>query len=163
MSFDQRIALFSAIVGFLTLVIGTGGLVTVIVQLREAARQREADSMIKLFDINRELLSLGFSNHGLFKVLEDQSGTDELSEKRYLQLWLNQVWMMHYFAQRAINHPELKESLDWNLTDLLAMKNMRHRWEQSGQAYPASFRCRVNEIIKKLEPSPVATPPTSGR
>lgn len=163
MSIDQHIALFSAMIALLTFVVGCAGLATVIIQLRDAARQREADSMVKLFDINRELLSLGFSHHGLFKVLEDQPTADGLSEKRYLQLWLNQLSLMHSYAQQAINQPELKESLDRNLIDFFTMKNMRHHWNEFGRFYPASFQRRVTEIIERPEPPQATALPTSGR
>ncbi len=150
MSFDHWIALISSSISFV-------GLMFVAVQLRDANRQRETESMVKLYDINRELLSLGFSHPQLLEVLEDKKIADALLEKRYLQLWLNQLSLSHTFLQRSVFKIELQDELHRNLIDFIGMKNMQRHWQQYGSFYPTSFQERVGEILE-LEPPPAAAP-----
>jgi len=145
MSLDHYVALFSALISF-------AGLLLVVLQLRDSNRQRESESLVELYDINRQLLSLGFSHPVLFQILEDKKATDPLWEKRYLQMWLNQLSLSHAYLQRSVVQPELKASLERNLIDFMTMENMRRQWQQYGSFYPASFQDCVNEILKKVEP-----------
>ncbi len=61
MSFDHSIALFSAVIAFRSLIIGIGGFVTVIVQLRDAAGQRESDSQMESTRSKMETSTTGLS------------------------------------------------------------------------------------------------------
>jgi hypothetical protein len=83
-SLDHFVSVFSALLSFV-------GLILVVIQFRRATTQREAESLVKLADINRELLSLGFDHPQLFPILEDSPKVDPVLERRYLQLWLNQL------------------------------------------------------------------------
>ena len=69
MTTDQYVAMFSAAVSFL-------GLLLVVLQLREGTEQRKLESQIHIYDINRKLISLGFSHPELFDVLKDGKGID---------------------------------------------------------------------------------------
>jgi hypothetical protein len=145
MSLESYVGLFSA-------VISLAGLLLVFWQLRQNAKQRESESLVKLYDINRQLLTLGFSHRELFEVLEDKPIADVLAQKRYLQLWLNQLSLSHSFLRRSVVQPELQDELHRNLVDFLGMKLMQKHWEEYGSFYPDSFQQRVNEILKKKEP-----------
>jgi hypothetical protein len=149
MTFDHWVALISPLISCV-------GLLFVAVQLRDGIRQRETESMVKLYDINRELLSLGFSHPQLLEVLEDRNIADSLLEKRYLQLWLNQLSLSHAFLQHAVVQTELQDELRRNLVDFMGMNNMQRHWRQYGSFYPASFQERVGEILKKGEPPAAA-------
>lgn len=109
MSFDHIDSFVSACIGFV-------GLIFVGLQLRDSTRQRESESIVKLYDINRELLSLAFLHPSLFDVLEDKPIKDHLSEKRYLQLWLNQISLSHTFRRHAVVQPELQQEHTRTLT-----------------------------------------------
>lgn len=150
MTFDHIVSLVSACISF-------AGLIFVALQLRDSNRQRESESMVKLYDINRQLLTLGFSHRALLKVLEDQPIDDALSEKRYLQLWLNQLSLSHAFLRHSVIQPELKDELRRNMEDFMTMKNMRNHWRIYGAFYPQSFQKAVEEILKKGEPPAKAT------
>jgi hypothetical protein len=145
MSLDNYVAIFSAVVAF-------AGLLLVALQIRASTRQRESESLVELYDINRQLLSLGFSYHGLFQVLEDKKAADPLAEKRYLQLWFNQLSLTHIYLQRSVVHPELRESMERNLADFMLMENAQRHWRQYGTFYPTSFQRYVNGILKQIEP-----------
>ena len=145
MSLDHWVSLFSAAISFV-------GLLFVAVQIRDSTRQRESDSLVKIYDINRELLSLGFSHPQLFAILNDSDHADPIWERRYLQMWLNQLSLIHTYVKRAAIRGELKDSLEQNVRDFMTMKNMRRQWHERGTAYPASFQKLVNDMIAKHEP-----------
>src|SRR5580698_360527 len=58
-------------------------------------RQLRLDSLIKISDANREIISLGFDRPALWKTLYDSTDiADQKSaeeRKRYLQLWFNHM------------------------------------------------------------------------
>jgi hypothetical protein len=149
MPFDHYASLFSTVISFV-------GLLFVAIQIRDSTRQRESDSLVKIYDINRELLSLGFSHPQLFAILNDASHADPVWERRYLQMWLNQLSLIHTYVKRAAIRGELKDSLEQNVQDFMTMKNMRRQWRERGMAYPASFQKLVNDMIAKHEPPPPA-------
>jgi hypothetical protein len=149
MSVDHYVAIFSAAISF-------AGLLLVALQIRDSTKQRESESLVELYDINRQLLSLGFSHPALFQILEDTKTADSLWEKRYLQLWLNQLSLSHAYLQQSVVQPELRASLERNLVDFMTMENMRRQWQQYGRFYPDSFQKYVNEILKKIEPPATA-------
>lgn len=145
MSLDHGVALFSAFISF-------AGLLLVALQLRDSTKQRESESLVELYDINRQLLSLGFSHPSLFQILEDTKTADSLWEKRYLQLWFNQLSLTYTYMLRSVIQPELKESLERNVADFMLMQNAQTHWRRYGTFYPASFQNYVSQILKKIEP-----------
>ena len=145
MSLDHFVSVFSAAIAFV-------GLLLVAIQMRSATRQREAESLVNLTDINRELLSLGFSHPQLFPILEDADDTDPVWERRYLQLWLNQLSLIHQYLKYSVTDNELRESLKRSLADFMTLRNMRRHWQCDRATYPDSFQKLVDGIIEKGEP-----------
>jgi hypothetical protein len=145
MSLDHWISIISAL-------ISGAGLVFVALQLRAGTRQRESESLVEIYDINRELLSLGFSHPKLFAVLDDSTTADSRWERYYLQLWFNQYALAHLYLTRSVFQGELKTSLTRDLADFISMGNAQRHWQRFGQFYPASFRAFVDDILKKVEP-----------
>ena len=141
MTIDQWIASLSACIAFF-------GFLVVIVQVRDGNRQRRLESQIRLYDINRELITLGFSNPALFAIL---NGTDEgrnpVVERRYLQLWLNLLSLIFSFQKAGGFEKEYQESCEHDIRDMITMKNMRRHWEAYGKYYPASFRNWVTDTL----------------
>jgi hypothetical protein len=144
-SLDHFVSVFSVVIAFL-------GLLLVAIQMRNATRQREAESLVKLTDINRELLSLGFSHQQLFPILEDADDADPVWERRYLQLWLNQLSLVHLYLKRSVVDNELRQSLERSLADFMTLKNMRRQWQRDRATYPDSFQRLVDGLIAKGEP-----------
>ena len=149
MLLEQWVSIFSASISFV-------GLIFVAVQLRDANRQRESESLVKIYDINRELLSLGFSHPKLFAILNDEQNADPIWERYYLQMWLNQLSLIHTYLQDSVVRPELRESLIVALTEFMTAENMRRHWKAKGRFYPASFQKLVTGIIEKAEPPEAA-------
>jgi len=50
-----------SLIPFFSPAIGLAGFMVVIFQLRRGTKQRELDSLVKVYDINRQLITLGFS------------------------------------------------------------------------------------------------------
>jgi hypothetical protein len=142
---DQIVSICSATIAF-------AGLLLVAIQMRGATRQREAESIVKLSDINRELLSLGFDHPALFKILEDAPNADSITERRYLQLWLNQLLVIHLYLKHSVVDNDLRQSLERSLADFMTLKNMRQHWQHDRTTYPDSFQKLVDGIIEKGEP-----------
>ena len=145
MTLDQCIALFSAGVSFT-------GLVFVGLQLRSGTKQRTSDSLVKILDTNRELITLGFSHPELFAILAGGTEADPIWIQRYLQLWLNQFSLVHSYIQNAILPREAKENLERDISEFMATPNMRKHWRAFGHLYPVSFQTYIKDVLKKDEP-----------
>jgi hypothetical protein len=148
MSLDQWISIFSA---SLSLV----GLLFVAWQLRDGIQQRESESLVKILDVSRELITLGFSHPQLFAILADEKA-DATLQKHYLQLWFNHFALIYSYIQRSVLRDELRENLQRDLNDMLRMRNMRQHWQEYGTFYPDSFKRYVNGIMERLGPLEVA-------
>jgi hypothetical protein len=129
-----------------------GGLFLVMIQIRDSTRQRESESLVTIYDINRQLLSLGFAHPKLFAILEDAKDADPVWEGRYLQLWMNQLSLIHLYLKRSVFEKELQEFLESEIADFITRANVQKFWRQRGISYPASFRKLVDDIIKKAKP-----------
>ncbi len=140
MSLDHWVSLVSAGISFV-------GLLLVVWQLRDGSHRREAESLVEIFDINRELLSLGFSHPELLEVLDGKSA-DPVRERRYLQLWLNQLSLIHAYLRRSVFDEELETWLERDVADFMMLPNVRRHWEAHGAYYPESFREMVDRILE---------------
>ena len=127
------------------------GLLLVFVQLRRGSKQREAQSLVQILDINRQLLTLGFSHPDLFKVLHDEPGVDAQREEHYMQLWFNQLSLAHFFLKQAALDPEFKECLLADFGYILEGANFRRHWKERRIYYPASFQKVIDDLVKEKE------------
>jgi hypothetical protein len=135
------------ILTFFGLILNFVGLLFVARQIGDSNKQSKLDSQIRLYDINRELISLGFSKPELFEVLKDEGKPDPTIERWYLQLWLNLLSLFYSLKMAGILEREYEESVDHDLRDMLGMPNMRRHWQEFGRFYPASFQGVVNEVL----------------
>ena len=136
--------MISALISFLSLLL-------VVWQLRRDARQRESQSLVEIYDINRQLLSLGFDHPQLFQILADAENVDPILARRYLQLWLNQFSLIYSYMYESVFKRELEDSLVRDVSDFMTMKNMQRHWREHGAYYPQSFQDFINGILKKKE------------
>lgn len=144
MTFDHIVSLVSAFISF-------AALIFLARQVRDGTKQRQAQSLVEIYDINRQLLTLAFDHPKLFAVLDDKE-TDAVWERRYLQMWLNQFSLIHTYLSQSVIKGELKESLILDLSDFMSKKNMQRHWKTEGAFYPKSFQKLVNGLIAKHEP-----------
>ena len=134
---------------FLSPAIAFAGFVVVIYQLRRGTKQRELDSLVRLYDINRQLITLGFSNRELFSILADADDADRTLERRYLQLWLNQFSLIYACMSYSVFQRELEDSLLRDVAEFMTMENMRRHWRHHGSFYPVSFQRFIDGILKQ--------------
>jgi hypothetical protein len=125
------------------------GFVIVAWQLWKANKQSKLDSQIRMHDINRELISMGFDKPELFEVLKDTNRADPELEQRYLQLWLNQLSMFYSLKTAGEMQRDFEDSCDRDLRDMFGKANMRRHWDKFGKFYPASFQKAIDAIIHK--------------
>src|SRR6185503_5293421 len=103
-------------------------------QVSLLSRQLRLDSLIKISDANREIVSLGFEKPSLWKVLYD---TNELHDpksaeerKRYLQLWFNHIhviWKSY--------HLDLLDRYEWeacraDIAGALKIRSLQTHWTE---------------------------------
>lgn len=123
------------------------GFLVIIIQLQDSNRQTKLESQIHIHEITRDLISLGFSNPQLFEVLKNSKHVDPTVQARYLQLWLNQLSLIHSFRQTGAFEKDVQDSFEADLRDIVRMPNMRRHWSIVEKYYPASFQKSVNEIL----------------
>ena len=102
MSFDHLVALASAVISFT-------GLLLVVIQLRDSTRQQQSQSLVEIYGMNRELITLGFSHPELFAILADDKHSDPVLQRRYLQLWLNHFSLVNAYLNQSLVKGELKK------------------------------------------------------
>jgi hypothetical protein len=156
---DQSVAIIAVVAAVASAVIALIGLLPmfvqlrlVVAQLRATARQQEADSLVKLYEANRALISLGFPYPELFGVLRDAKDTDPVFEQHYLQLWINHLAMIHHYLQRSVFDRDLQDYLERETADFMTLENARNYWQEKGAAFSDSFQAHINGFIKKGEP-----------
>ncbi len=123
------------------------GLAFVAWQIYESNHQRKLESQIRMHDINRELIAMGFSKPELFEILKDTDKAAPELERWYLQLWLNQLSMFYSLKTAGIMQKDYQESVQRDFHDMFQKSNMRRHWQAFGKYYPASFRKAVNAIL----------------
>lgn len=138
-------------IGVISIFISFGSLILVLLQWHGHIKQRRLESMIHIYDVNRQLITQGFDQPELFKILEDEPDTDPAMTRRYLQLWLNQLALIHRIHTQGLFNREVQSSLVRDMKDFMAMSNMRRHWRQYGKYYPVSFRYFVNNVIQEIE------------
>ena len=118
-------------------------------------RQLRLDSLIKISEGNREIISIGFEKPELWKVLYDSSEIHDSKSaeerKRYLQLWFNHIhiiWKAHDL--------KLLDRHEWNacqadIADFLRIRSLRTHWSEVRNCYPEPFQIFLDSQIKKEE------------
>ena len=141
---SEVLAAFSTLISFISILL-------VVLQLRGHLRQRRLESLIRIYDINRELLSLGFDHPELFEILSDVDRVDPVRERRYLQLWLNQLALIFATHRHGLLDRELEASLSRELREFMSQQNMRMHWKSQRALLPeiVSSICRRGHRIRR--------------
>jgi hypothetical protein len=156
MSFDHIVAIVSAVIALFAAVISFASVRLFVRQLREGDKDRKLGSQIRLYDINREILSLGFDHPELFGMLTAKPDENP-KERRYLQLWLNQLALVHSMKLQGAFEPDVQESFETDFRDVMAMPNMQRHWHEFRKYYPASFQEYVNHTLHEAGHDPKHT------
>ena len=78
-----------------SVLVSFASLFLVLLQVQQTTNQRKLESLVKIYDLNHQLLALGFDKPELFEILQDAPEADPVWERHYLQLWLNQIAVVH--------------------------------------------------------------------
>ena len=138
-------------VSLISILISLTSLALVLFQLREQLAQRRLESEIRIYDVNRELIALGFARPELFDILRDAPDVDPETERRYLQLWINQLSLIHSTHRRGGLSRELESALVRSARDFMTLANMRRHWRLQRPFHPAPFREFVDEVVRGIE------------
>ncbi len=119
------------------------------VQVRLFSRQLKLESLIRLKENNREILALGFDHPELFNVLNGKDVEPEM-EKRYLQLWLNQMDIVWHAQHTGLLFRQDAEALRKDTADFFMLPSMQKHWILVRGYYPSGFQVYIDGIIRNV-------------
>lgn len=154
MGISEIIALTSTAVSLVSLFI-------VFWELRAGRQQKRATALIQVYDINRQLMSLGFDKPSLFKAIGSSSGEDEI-HRRYLQLWLNQIALIIELKEQNLFSPAQWKSLETDIGYFVEKPKFRKSWPEFRRFYPDHFQSLIDTKIAAVEALEAAEAPTLG-
>lgn len=125
--------------------IGTG--VFVYIQVRGYLKQLRFDALSRVLEINRTLLSLGFQNGALFDVLEGRSIPNVQIEKRYLQMWLNQIHLLWLAHREDLIDADHWEGHSRDFVSFVSLPNFKAHWQHTREFYSPDFGSFVDGLI----------------
>lgn len=119
------------------------------VQVRLFSRQLKLESLIRLKENNREILALGFDHPELFNVLNGNEVDPEF-EKRYLQLWLNQMDIVWHAQHTGLLFKQDAQALRKDTVDFFMLPSMQKHWILVRGYYPKGFQVYIDDIIRNI-------------
>ena len=134
--------LVSAGSAFFTLVTA----VFVLIQVRLFRRQLKFEVLLQIKTINRELLLLGFDRPELFDVINGEGQGTE-AEKRYLQLWLNQIDLIYHAKCSRLLTPEYISALERDIADFFKIDRARQLWREVRHYYPPGLQHYLDRVV----------------
>jgi hypothetical protein len=123
------------------------GLLFVAIQMWQSTRQRKLEYLYQTYGVNRELMCLGFDHPELFTILSGVAVSNPAWERHYLQMWLNQLSLVHTYLKNGGFDAEFHESLKRDIAEFMTLQNMRSHWQRHAEFYPPSFQRLVNGIL----------------
>ena len=137
------------LVSYCALIVSGCSLLLVGIQVKLLRNQLRLDALIRLKDINRELLVLGFTHPELFEVLNGNA-IDPEKEKRYLQLWLNQIDVIWHGLKSNLFTKDYEAGLRRDISDMFQLESMRKHWNIASVYYSRGFVKYINRIIDDI-------------
>jgi hypothetical protein len=146
MSLDQWVAIAT----IATPVVAFFGLFQVARQLMDGTDQRRMESVLQIYGVNREIISLGFTTPELLQILHGKKA-NPLVERHYIQLWFNQFLLIYNFRNRKFFPVDIRESLERDIHYFMEESNAQRFWQQNRIYYPEAFQ---NYIDRLTPPKP---------
>lgn len=137
----------SEYMAIISTVISVVSLTVVFIELHGNRKQNETSAIIQIYDINRQLVSLGFSHPELFEVTRGQHPQSTETQRRYIQLWLNQMELCYQMNKRGLFQSSQWESMKLDIEDFMGIDRVQAHWKSFGQFYPEPFRHFIDELI----------------
>ena len=136
------------VISYSALAVSFISVLLVSIQVKYLRRQLEFDSRLKLTEINRQILTLGFSDPDLFKILNGVP-VDQEKEKRYCQLWVNQMDISWHAQKVGMYDKDFFSGLERDIADTFQLDTMLRHWKIARMYYSEGFRQYIDRIIEK--------------
>lgn len=137
---------FSALEG----VVSLATLIVLLWQIGMLLRQLRFNAVLQIYDINRDLIGRALGDADLRNLLEGEAIADVSKEKRYYQLWINQIQLI-YLGWRSHFLPRSSWiGLRKDIGDFAALPRFDSHWTKMAQYYPEEFRKFVEETKGKM-------------
>ena len=111
-------------------------------------RQTRFATLSNILEVNRALLLAGFEHPELFDVLEGKTTTDGRKQKRYFQLWLNQVHLLWLAHGENIIGAEQWTGHCKDIQDLVSMGSFREHWAAVRIYYSGPFQRFIDSLVE---------------
>ncbi|KAF0095638.1 MAG: hypothetical protein E1N59_1133 [Puniceicoccaceae bacterium 5H] len=136
----------------------------VFLQLRYLVRQMRFDAFLEIQEATRELIQLGFDHPDLLAVLEQSKTRRKARERKYAQLWLNQL-NLAFAAYRQKHVPrDLWRSFETNIRAFVQADLLRSHWPSLKPFYPSAFQAFLDKAVAEGATNSSGTAPsTAGR
>ncbi|GHB93335.1 hypothetical protein GCM10007047_05890 [Cerasicoccus arenae] len=132
---------------------GVASLATLLVllwQIGMLLRQLRFNAVLHIYDINRDLIGRALDDPDLRKVLDGEQIADASKEKRYFQLWINQIKLIHLGWRSRFLPRTSWPSLQKDIGDFTSLPRFQTNWKEVSQYYSGDFREFLEETKRKM-------------
>ena len=141
------------------LLVATVGILITLAQLVLLRRQLRLDTLIKIIDSNRAIVSVGIDHPDLWPTIEgnhqDSPSARAEVRRHYLQLWINHMQLLWGAWRLGVVSREEWNAYRFDMADLLQLPASREHWDRVARFYPRNFR----RFIAQLRQHEVPTAP----
>ncbi|MFT6238007.1 MAG: hypothetical protein ACJAQT_000076 [Akkermansiaceae bacterium] len=119
-------------------------------ELRQGRKQNRTGALIQIYDINRQLLGMGFDRPEFFCAIGGTSGEGE-TVRRYLQLWLNQIALIVHLNDQGLLTRSQWHSLEVDIECLFETSELKNLWSDFRPFYPEPLRSFLDGKVAAIE------------
>ena len=119
-------------------------------ELRQGRKQNRTGALIQIYDINRQLLGMGFDRPEFFCAIGGTSGEGEMV-RRYLQLWLNQIALIVHLNDQGLLTRSQWHSLEVDIECLFETSELKNLWSDFRPFYPEPLRSFLDGKVAAIE------------
>jgi hypothetical protein len=141
-------------ISLLALAISLISVVYVYVQVKAQARQQQMDFHVRLIEINRELLRMGFDHPELLTLLRGEEIADKDKQTRFIQMWINQSLIMWLGKEQGTIGDDAWYSLRRDIATFINRPPMKIHWQQVAPYYIPAFANFMNGLVRAQEEKP---------
>lgn len=132
------------------LLVAAVGILITLAQLVLLRRQLRLDTLIKIIDSNRAIVSVGIDHPDVWPTLEENR-QDSLAaraevRRHYLQLWINHMQLMWGAWRLGVVSREEWNVYRLDMADLLQLPSSREHWDRVARFYPGNFRRFIAQV-----------------
>lgn len=125
-------------------------------QLRFFKSQVYLEANSRILENTKSLISMGFEDEELFKVFSDVPLANREKQRRYLQLWVNHIFIVWSSAREGLLADSCWEAYSRDNKEFFSLRSVREHWERVKDHYSAEF-C---EYIRGISVEPIKEAPT---